>query len=111
MSENMENFIIFVVVESATAFVTGIGCRLASRRHRQPGWRVALLAAVSVAGLAVYLDNGNILLHPSQWPHNKRSLAGILDEFAFAIGIGVVPALIVVRHYRERFKNNPKPVL
>jgi len=107
----MQIFILTFLVGCAAAFVTTIGCRLASRRHRQAGWHIALLGAVVVAALMMYWDNGSLLFHPSQWSHNKRSLGSLLSEFMFLMLFSVIPALIVVRHYRQKFKQETGDVV
>lgn len=107
----MEGFVIIVLIECAAAFLTSIGCRLASRRHRQAGWYIALLAAVGVAVLFMFLDNGSLLFQPSQWSHHKCSLESLLIGFVSMIVIGLIPALFVVQHYREKFKKGARNVV
>jgi hypothetical protein len=107
----METFIVFVLIECAAVILTNIGCRLASWRHRQAGWGSALFGAVGVAALAILLDNGSLLFHPSQWSQNKRSLEGFLVIFVFLTGVAIIPALFVVRYYRGKFRADAKSVV
>ena len=99
-----------ILIECAAVCLASIGCWLASKRHRQAGWHVACLGAVTVAVLVMLWDNGGLLFRPSEWSANKRSLESLLFSFVFLIVISVIPALLVVRHHRERFRRSAKDV-
>jgi hypothetical protein len=98
----MEAFIPFVILECAAAFVTGVGCRLASRWHRKTGWYIAVLGAVGVTTLAILWDDGGLLFHPSRWSQSKRSLDAYIVGFLFMTGVALIPSLFVVLHYRGK---------
>jgi hypothetical protein len=105
----MEDFIAIVLFECVAVALTSIGCWWASRRHRRAGWHIGILGAFAL-GAAVLLSDGSMLFHPSQWSGNKRSLDGYIWEFVIATGVGIIPALLVVRHFRKKFTENATPV-
>lgn len=107
----MEAFGYIVLIECAAVFLTWIGCRFASWRHRRAGWNLAFFGAVGVAALVMYWEDGSLLFHPSQWSANKRSLETEFFSFVFLTGIGAIPALFIVRRYRERFTKDAKTVV
>ena len=69
---------------------------------------ISILGAFAV-GTAVLLSDGRMLFHPSQWTNNKRSLNGYILELVIATGVGIIPALLVVKHFRKKFTENATP--
>lgn len=100
----METLIVIVVLECAAVALTSVGCWFASWRRNRPGWYIGIVGPAGV-GLAVLLSDANMLFHPSEWSMHKRSLEAYVWQFAITAGVGVVPALFVVWHFRKKFNN------
>lgn len=99
----MEGILILsaVVVQCAAAALTSLGCWLVSRRHRKPGWHIALLGTVATTMFISLCDP--LLYHPSQWSRYKTSLDAYIQGAAIILVLGLIPALVVVRGYRRKF--------
>lgn len=97
--------LVFVLVGTVAAYVTGVACRLTQSRGRRAGWSLGAIGAAVTGAIIVVLIYQGDLFHPSRWDTGKINL-GVMIPLCFAIGtaLGLVPALLVVAHFRSRFK-------
>jgi hypothetical protein len=76
-------------------------------RGRRPGWYIAVIVAVFVGVLGVLLLGGTDLFHRSKWDSAKAPLREMVPLwFAVASVAGVVPALPIVGHYRNKLEQS-----
>jgi hypothetical protein len=106
----MEFLITILLIFSASAYVTSIPCRVLLARHRRAGWYLGFVGAVAVGILTVLVIYQGDVFHPDRWERGKAPLEILmLMAFGFSSAIGLVPAFLVVGHYRRRFRDE-KPV-
>jgi len=99
---NIRLLFICILATAASASLTAFGCRFSQRRHRKAGWYLAVMASISTGVLAVLFFFGSEAFHFDEWSAN----AGVLPCFLIIIGIGIIPGLLVVRFFRERFRDD-----
>jgi hypothetical protein len=105
----MELFIVICLLcllQLVAATLTWLGCRLALRRNRRASWGIAVLGAVCASALFTLCVNGDYLFHPSRWKNSATSFGWVAIGFSAWIAITIIPALLVVRHYRARHIQN-----
>jgi cell division protein FtsW (lipid II flippase) len=99
--------VIGVPSAGVAAYITTVPCRILVSRRRRPGWYIAVIVAVFVGALAVLLFGGTDVFHPSRWDRGKATLREMAPLWFVAASVGaLVPALFVVRHYREKLEQS-----
>lgn len=103
----MDTVILILFVCLAAGYITSVHCRFARSRDRQPAWYFALLGAIGAAILTIIIFYRGALFHPSKWNDGKVQLWILVSScFAIVSAIGLVPALLVVYHYREKYSDD-----
>ena len=99
-------FSIMIVI--LPALLAAAACILAHRRHRRAGWYVALPSCIVAAFIGTVLLFQADVFHLDSWRDNGK---GSPVRMCFLIGSGValLPALLVERFYRERFRHHEYP--
>jgi hypothetical protein len=63
-------------------------------------------ATLPVAAVFLYPDGG-YLFHPDRWAYSKTSPIIEIQMFLYSVGIAIIPALLIVRHHRKKFGEDP----
>jgi len=71
---------------------------------------LALLGAIAPTAVAFLYPDGGFLFHPDRWARSKTSRIIEFQGFLFSAGLAIIPALLVVRSYRERFREDGEHV-
>ena len=95
----------FLLAAGASALLTAGACRLAHKRHRKAGWYLGALAAIVTGALAVLLIFQGDTFRRALWYDHSGKGAMIPPCFFTFFGISIIPALLIVRFYREKFRH------
>ena len=102
----MQLLLAIVLIAAAAAYVTSIPCRLLLARRRCASWFVALAGALTVGILTVLVVYQGDVFHPARWDRGKAPLEMLMAlAFVSSSVVGLIPALLVVGHFRKRVKN------
>ena len=102
----MELLIAIVVISAAAAYLTSIPCRMLYLRHRRASWFLGFVGAVVAGILTVLFVYQGDVFHPERWDRGKVELEILmLMAFGFSSVVGLIPALLVVGHYRRRLRD------
>ena len=102
----MQLLLFMVLIAAAAAYVTIIPCHVLHRRHRRASWFLAVASAVAVGVLTVLVIYQGDVFHPERWDRGKMPLGiQMLLAFGFSSVAGLIPALLVVGHYRRRVRD------
>jgi hypothetical protein len=101
----MELLIAIILISAAAAYLTSIPCRLLYRLRRRASWFLGFVGAAVVGILTVLLLYQGDVIHPDRWDRGKVELElMMLMVFGFSSAVALIPALIVVGHYRRKLK-------
>ena len=104
----MEILVAIILISGAAAYLTSIPCRMLYLRHRRASWSLGFLGAFAVGILTVLAIYQGDVFHPGRWHSGNWDLEVLmLIVFGFSSVVGLIPALLVVGHYRRRFKDEP----
>ena len=103
----------FIAVPAGIGFIlTMLVCRRRVAQGRLPGFLVALATALCTAVIMVFVFHGRNLFTRRFWDEDAAGLMFILVPMLFGMCLvfSVIPGLLVVRHFRRRFRNNNRVV-
>jgi hypothetical protein len=104
----MNAFAAIFLLEAAAAVLTAGGCWLAAKSHHRPGWYLAFLGAIAPAAAVYLFPDGGFLFHPERFQHSKTSPTIELQGFLQLAAVAIIPTLLVVRLFRQRFRADLK---
>lgn len=95
-----------ILIPVAAGYITTIPCRSAESRKRPAAWYYAFFGIIGAGLLTVLFVYQGDLFRPSAWDRGNVPMS-FLVPFCFVVSCAVVaiPALLVVHHYRRRFRN------
>src|SRR5689334_3814258 len=101
-----------IAVLAGIAFVfTRLVCRRPVAQSRPPSFMLAVVGAFCTALVMVFIFYGRDLFTRHFWDDGKAPMIILVPMlFGFCMVASLIPALLVVRHYRKRFRDE-KPVV
>lgn len=102
--------IALIAVLAGMAFVfTRLVCRRPVARSRPPSFLFAVVGAFCTSLVMVLIFYGRDLFTRRFWDDGKAPMVILVPVlFGVCLVVSLIPALLVVRHYRKRFRNeNP----
>jgi hypothetical protein len=94
-------------VLAGIAFVlTKVACRRRAARRRQPSFLLAIAGAFFTALIMMFVFYGRDLFSRRFWEDGTAPMTILVPIFfGVCVIVSLVPALLVVRHYRKKFRD------
>ena len=98
------------LIATAAAYITSLPCRAFAARGRPASWSHAILGTLAAGILTVLFIYQGELFQPSRW-NTAKVHTGFLIMLTFGLAVisGLVPALLVVAHYRRKLRDETRP--
>jgi len=103
--------LIAVLVGIAFVF-TRLVCRRPVGQSRRPSFLLAIAGAFCTALVMVFIFYGGDLFTRRFWDDGKAPMVILVPVlFGICLVVSLIPALLIVRHYRKRFRDENHPAL
>jgi hypothetical protein len=95
-----------IISALAGVILTVVRCRTAQTRHRRAPWSFAFVGALLAGILTVTFIDRWDLFHLGEFISNKFSVwEAVILDFVFSGAVALGLTLLVVYHYRAKFKD------
>ena len=102
----MDIFALIAVLAGIAIVFTKVACRRRSTVRRQPSFSLAFVGAFCAALIMVLIFYGRDLFTRRFWDDGKAPMIILVAMlFGVCFVVSLVPALLVVWHYRKRFRD------
>jgi drug/metabolite transporter (DMT)-like permease len=102
----MDIFALIAVLAGIAFVFTKVACRRRSAVRRQPSFFQAFVGAFCAAVIMVFIFYGRDLFTRRFWDDGKAPMIILVPLlFGVCLVVSLIPALLVVWHYRKRFRD------
>src|SRR3954468_9449014 len=101
----MDMFALIAVLAGIAFLLTKIACRRRSALRHQPSFLLAIAGAFCSALIMMFIICGTDLFTRRFWNDGKAPMVVLVPIFfGVCLLVSFIPALLVVLHYRKRFR-------